>query len=79
MRHAGPIVVEEHHGKHTELSVVSGMQFDNGYLSEDFVSDAERMEAVLEHPLILMCDKEIADMRDLTPVLAQVDKRGSRW
>ncbi|MCV5223801.1 chaperonin GroEL, partial [Escherichia coli] len=60
----------------TSLEVVEGMQFDRGYLSPYFVTDPERMEAVLDEPLILIHEKKISNMRDLLPVLEQVAKMG---
>src|SRR5207302_169576 len=56
--------------------VVEGMQFDRGYLSPYFVTDADRMEAVLEEPYILIHEKKISNMRDLLPILEQVAKMG---
>src|SRR6266550_4305388 len=58
------------------LEVVEGMQFDRGYLSPYFVTDAERMEAVLENPLVLIHEKKISSMKDLLPLLEQVAKMG---
>jgi chaperonin GroEL len=60
----------------TTLELVEGMQFDRGYLSPYFVTDAERMEAVLEDPYVLIYDKKISNMRDLIPVLEQIAKEG---
>ncbi len=60
----------------TSLEVVEGMQFDRGYLSPYFVTDPERMEAVLENPLILINEKKISSMKDLLPLLEQVAKMG---
>jgi chaperonin GroEL len=65
----GVITVEEAKGLETELDVVEGMQFDRGYLSPYFVTDAERMEAALEDPYLLICEKKISNMKDLLPVL----------
>ncbi|HEY6219061.1 MAG TPA: chaperonin GroEL [Gemmatimonadaceae bacterium] len=70
----GVITVEEAKGIDTSLEVVEGMQFDRGYLSPYFVTDPERMEAVLERPFILIHEKRISAMRDLLPVLEQVAK-----
>jgi chaperonin GroEL len=60
----------------TTLELVEGMQFDRGYLSPYFVTDAERMEALLESPLILIYDKKISNMRDIIPILEQIAKKG---
>ncbi len=70
----GVITVEEAKGLETVLEVVEGMQFDRGYLSPYFVTDAERMEVVLEEPYILIHEKKISNMRDLLPILEQVAK-----
>ncbi len=72
----GVITVEEAKTIETSLDVVEGMQFDRGYLSPYFVTDPERMEAVLENPLILIHEKKISSMKDLLPVLEQVAKMG---
>jgi chaperonin GroEL len=72
----GVITVEEAKGMETSLDVVEGMQFDRGYLSPYFVTDPERMEVVLEDPLILIHEKRISAMRDLLPVLEQVAQAG---
>src|SRR6185436_6576922 len=72
----GVITVEESKTMETSLEVVEGMQFDRGYLSPYFVTDAERMEAVLENPLVLIHEKKISSMKDLLPVLEQVAKIG---
>jgi chaperonin GroEL len=68
----GVITVEEARTLETTLDVVEGMQFDRGYLSPYFVTDPERMEAVLENPVILIHEKKISSMKDLLPVLEQV-------
>ena len=65
----GVITVEEAKGMETSLEVVEGMQFDRGYLSPYFVTDSERMEVVLENPLILINEGKIANMRDMVPLL----------
>ena len=71
----GVITVEEAKGMETKLDVVEGMQFDRGYLSPYFVTDAERMECVLEDAYILIHEKKISNMRDLLPSL----RRSQRW
>ncbi len=72
----GVITVEEAKGTDTQLDVVEGMQFDRGYLSPYFVTDAENMEAVLEDAFILIHDKKISAMKDLLPVLEKVAQMG---
>lgn len=72
----GVITVEEAKGLATALEVVEGMQFDRGYLSPYFVTDAEKMEINLEDPNILIHDKKISNMKDLLPVLEQIAKMG---
>ena len=72
----GVITVEEAKSMETALEIVEGMQFDRGYLSPYFVSDAERMEAVLEDAYILLHEKKISNMKDLLPVLEKVAKSG---
>jgi chaperonin GroEL len=72
----GVITVEESRTMDTTLEVVDGMQFDRGYLSPYFVTDADRMEAVLDEPMILINEKKISNMRDLLPILEQVAKMG---
>jgi chaperonin GroEL len=73
----GVITVEEAKGTDTTTDVVEGMQFDRGYLSPYFVTDAETMETVLENPVILIHDKKISAMKDLLPVLEKVAQTGS--
>jgi chaperonin GroEL len=72
----GVITVEEAKSMETTLDVVEGMQFDRGYLSPYFVTDAERMEAVLEDAYVLIHEKKLSNMKDLLPVLEQVAKSG---
>jgi len=72
----GVISVEESKTTETTLDVVEGMKFDRGFISPYFVTDAERMEAVLEDPFVLLCDHKIGALRDLIPVLEQVAKSG---
>ncbi|MCY7346299.1 MAG: chaperonin GroEL [Pyrinomonadaceae bacterium] len=72
----GVITVEESKTMDTSLEVVEGMQFDRGYLSPYFVTDPERMEAVLENPYILINEKKVSSMKDLLPILEQVAKLG---
>src|SRR4051794_22573830 len=73
----GVITVEEARGTETQLDVVEGMQFDRGYLSPYFVTDPEKMLAVLENPRILVCEKKISAMADLLPLLEQLVKEAS--
>lgn len=72
----GVITVEDSKTMETALEVVEGMQFDRGYLSPYFVTDAETMKAVLENPVILLSEKKISAMRDMLPLLEQVAKLG---
>jgi len=72
----GVITVEEAKGTETTLDVVEGMQFDRGYLSPYFVTDAETMETILEDPYILIHDKKISAMKDLLPLLEKVAQSG---
>lgn len=72
----GVITVEESKTMHTELQTVEGMQFDRGYLSPYFISDPDRMEAVLEEPYILIHEKKISNMKDLLPLLEQIARGG---
>lgn len=72
----GVITVEEAKGINDELDVVEGMQFDRGYLSPYFVTDSEKMQAVLENPYILLFDKKVSNLKDLLPILEEVQKSG---
>ena len=72
----GVITVEEARGLETTLDTVEGMQFDRGYLSPYFVSDPERMEAIVEDPMILIHDKKVSSMKDLLPILEKVAQLG---
>jgi len=72
----GVITVEEAKAMETTLEVVEGMQFDRGYLSPYFVTDAEKMEAAVEEPYILLHEKKISNMKDLLPLLEQIAKMG---
>jgi len=72
----GVITVEDAKTMETDLEFVEGMQFDRGYLSPYFITDAEKMEAVLQNPVILLSEKKISSMRDLLPILEQIAKLG---
>jgi len=72
----GVITVEEAKGTETTVEVVEGMQFDRGYISPYFVTDADKMEAVLENPFILIYDKKISTMKDLLPILEKAVQTG---
>jgi chaperonin GroEL len=79
-RHAGKdgvITVEQSEGIETQLEIVEGMQFDQGYLSPTFVTDAVRMEATIENPYILIYEKKISAMKELLPLLEAAAKRGA--
>jgi chaperonin GroEL len=73
----GVITVEEAKTTETQLEVVEGLQFDRGYLSPYFVTDPEKMEAVLQEPLILLTDRKLATMKDLLPLLERVAQVGA--
>ena len=72
VKREGVITVEESKTAETNVEVVEGMQFDRGFISPYFITDAEKMEAVLENPLILLSDKKISTMKDLLPILEPV-------
>jgi len=72
VKREGVITVEESKTAETSVAVVEGMQFDRGFISPYFITDAEKMEAVLENPLILLSDKKISTMKDLLPILEPV-------
>jgi chaperonin GroEL len=76
VKNDGVITVEEAKGTDTTVDVVEGMQFDRGYLSPYFITDAEKMNAVLENPYILLTDKKISTMKDLMPVLEPAAQSG---
>ncbi len=72
----GVITVEEAKVAHTYVDVVEGMQFDRGYISPHFITDAEKMQSVLENPYILLTDKKVSTMKDMLPVLEQISQSG---
>ncbi|MFA7091487.1 MAG: chaperonin GroEL [Arcobacteraceae bacterium] len=72
----GVITVEEAKGISDELAIVEGMQFDRGYLSPYFVTNPEKMVAELDHPFVLLCDKKISNLKEMLPILEQVNKSG---
>ncbi len=73
----GAVTVEEAKGTDTTMDVVEGMQFDRGYLSPYFVTDPEKMQAVLEDARVLLCDKKISTLKDLLPLLEQIAKEST--
>ncbi|HLG57482.1 MAG TPA: chaperonin GroEL [Vicinamibacterales bacterium] len=73
----GAVTVEEAKGMETTVEIVEGLQFDRGYLSGYFVTDSEKMEAVLDDPFILLHEQKIVTIKDLLPLLEQVAKRGA--
>ena len=73
----GAVTVEEAKGTETVMEVVDGMQFDRGYLSAYFVSDPEKMEAVLDNPYVLVHEQKIATVKDMLPLLEQIAKQGA--
>lgn len=72
----GVILPEESKSRETSISIVEGMQFDRGYLSGYFVTDADKMEAVLENPYILLCDKKISNLKEFLPILQPAAESG---
>ena len=74
----GVITVEESKSMGTELDVVEGMQFDRGYVSAYMVTDTEKMEAILDNPLILIADKKISNIQELLPILEQIVQQGKK-
>ena len=72
----GVITVEEAKGTDTEVKVVEGMQFDRGYISPYFMTNGDKMEAVLTNPSVLICDKKISTMKDLLPILEPIAREG---
>ncbi len=75
----GVVTVEEAKSMTTELEVVEGMQFDRGYLSAQFVTNSDRMECVLENPLILIYEKKISSLNDLLPLLEKISRTGDQF
>jgi chaperonin GroEL len=72
----GAVTVEEAKGTETSLELVEGMQFDRGYLSPYFVTDPDKMEVILDEPMVLLCDRKVSSLADLLPLLEQVVKMG---
>jgi chaperonin GroEL len=73
----GVVSVEEAKGTETTIEMVEGMQFDRGYLSPYFITDPQKMEAVLERPLVLLCEQKVNSIKDFLPLLEEVVKTGS--
>src|SRR5690606_4145401 len=73
----GAVTVEEAKGTETTMEVVKGLQFDRGFLSPYFITDSEKMEAVLEDALILIYESRISNVKDFIPLLEQIAKQGS--
>ena len=73
----GVITVEEAKSLETELEVVEGMQFDRGYLSPYFITNADKMEATLEDPVILLFEKKLSSLQPMLPILEAVVQNGS--
>ena len=73
----GVITVEEAKGTETEVKVVEGMQFDRGYISPYFMTNGDKMEAVLDTPYILATDKKISTMKDILPILEPIAAKES--
>ena len=72
----GVITIEESKSRETSIGVVEGMQFDRGYLSGYFVTDADKMEAIMENPYILIYDKKISNLKDFLPILQPAAESG---
>ena len=72
----GVITIEESKSRETSIGVVEGMQFDRGYLSGYFVTDTDKMEAVMENPYILIYDKKISNLKDFLPILQPAAESG---
>ncbi len=76
VKNEGVITVEEAKGTETHVDIVEGMQFDRGYISPYFITDTEKMEAVLDNPYILITDKKVSTMKDLMPILEATAQNG---
>ena len=74
----GVITVEESKGFKTDLKVVEGMQFDRGYISHYMVTDTEKMEAILEEPMVLLTDRKISNVHDILPLLEKIVQKGKQ-